>query len=31
MDISNFQCQKNANFVNNFVGMMIADKLKSKI
>ena len=26
MDISNFQCHKNANFGNNFVGMMIADE-----
>ena len=31
MDISNFQCHKNANFGNNFVGLMIADNLKSKI
>ena len=31
MDISNFQCHKNVNFHNNFVGLMIADDLKSKI
>ena len=30
-DISNFQCHKNVNFHNNFVGLMIADDLKSKI
>ena len=31
VDISNFQCHKNVNFHNNFVGLMIADDLKSKI
>ena len=31
VDISNFQCHKNMNFHNNFVGLMIADDLKSKI
>ena len=25
VDISNFQCHKNVNFHNNFVGLMIAD------
>ena len=26
-----FKCHKNVNFCNNFVGLMIADNLKSKI
>ena len=31
VDISNVQCHKNVNFHNNFVSLMIADDLKSKI
>ena len=31
VDIGNFHCQKNVNFCNNFVDLMIANDLKGKI